>query len=151
MLFSFGNKSDKKLNTCHADLQLIMRTAIALSRMDFGIAEGKRSDATQAKYFAEGKSKCDGVTSKSKHQVTRSQPKAMATDVFPYVNGKADYSMETLSYLAGHIVAVSEMLYSFGRISHVVRWGGNWDGDGEILTDQEFDDRPHFELIIPTR
>ena len=144
---NFGKSSNKKLDTCHPDLQLIMRTAIAVSRVDFGIAEGRRALATQKKYFAEGKSKCDGVTSMSKHQATKAEPRAMAADVFPYVNGKADYTMETLSYLAGHICGVADMLFAFGRIKHKLRWGGNWDGDGEIITDQSFDDRPHFELI----
>jgi hypothetical protein len=28
----------------------------------------------------------------------------------------------------------------------VLRWGGNWDMDAEILTDQNFDDYPHVEI-----
>lgn len=147
MAFAFGKSSNKKLDTCHPDMQLIMRTALALSRMDFGIAEGHRTLATQQKYFNEGKSKCDGIKAKSKHQGSPS----MAADIYPYINGKADYSLEALSYLAGHIVGISEMLWAFGRIQHVIRWGGNWDGDGEILTDQKFDDRPHFELKYKAR
>ena len=47
----------------------------------------------------------------------------------------------------GHINGVAEMLYKQGGITHKLRWGGNWDMDGEILIDQSFDDRPHVELI----
>jgi hypothetical protein len=27
-----------------------------------------------------------------------------------------------------------------------VRWGGNWDRDNEVVTDQKFDDLVHFEI-----
>jgi peptidoglycan LD-endopeptidase CwlK len=27
-----------------------------------------------------------------------------------------------------------------------IRWGGDWDGDGD-LSDHKFNDLPHFELI----
>jgi peptidoglycan L-alanyl-D-glutamate endopeptidase CwlK len=27
-----------------------------------------------------------------------------------------------------------------------LRWGGNWDRDGEPVTDQDFQDLVHFEL-----
>ena len=33
-----------------------------------------------------------------------------------------------------------------GKITHRLRWGFNWDMDGEIGTDQRFQDMPHFEL-----
>jgi hypothetical protein len=29
----------------------------------------------------------------------------------------------------------------------MIRWGGNWDMDGEPITDQDFQDLVHFELI----
>lgn len=28
-----------------------------------------------------------------------------------------------------------------------IRWGGNWDMDGEPVTDQNFQDLVHFELV----
>jgi peptidoglycan L-alanyl-D-glutamate endopeptidase CwlK len=33
-----------------------------------------------------------------------------------------------------------------GKISHAIRWGGDWDSD-DIFDDQNFDDLPHFELV----
>ena len=36
MSFVFGNSSQKKLDTCHHDLILIMETALARSKVDFG-------------------------------------------------------------------------------------------------------------------
>jgi peptidoglycan L-alanyl-D-glutamate endopeptidase CwlK len=99
----------------------------------------------QHQYFKEGKSKIDGVTKKGKHNYIPS----LAVDIYPYFDNGAKWDNEHLSYLSGIIHAVSEMLFASGKITHKIRWGGNWDMDGIILIDQSFDDRPHFELVLP--
>ncbi len=142
-MYAFGKESRSKLATCHQDLQLIMNEAIAISNVDFGIAEGERSIAQQIIYFREGKSKIDGVTQKGKHNYSPS----LAVDIYPFIEGKPKWDNEHLSYLAGVFHAVSEMLFKTGKINHKLRWGGNWNSDGTILIDQSFDDRPHFELV----
>ncbi len=141
-MFRFGRKSKTQLKTCHEDLQLIMNEAIKISDVDFGIAEGYRSIEKQMQYFEEGKSKLDGVNKMSKHNYSPS----LAVDIYAYYNKKASWDKEHLSYLAGIIHAVSEILFEQQKITYKLRWGGNWDGDGIILKDQSFDDRPHFEL-----
>ncbi len=140
---TFSTVSETRLQTCHPDLQKILRESLKISDIDFGIAEGHRSVELQQQYFKEGKSKIDGVTQLGKHNTMPS----MAADIYPFIGGKANYDLETLSYLAGIFHAVSEMLYNQGAITHHLRWGGNWDMDGEILIDQSFDDRPHIELV----
>lgn len=142
-MFKFGKISKQRLSTCHPDIQLIMDTFISLSLIDFGIAEGYRSIEDQIKYFKQGKSKIDGYKRRSKHNYKPS----LAVDIYPFFNGKAQWDNEHLSYLAGGIHAVSEMLLKENKTTHRIRWGGNWDMDGKILIDQSFDDRPHFELI----
>ena len=122
-----------------------MNEAIKITNVDFGIAEGYRSIEKQQQYFKEGKSKIDGVNKKGKHNYSPS----LAVDIYPYFENGAKWDNEHLSYLSGIIHAVSEMLLTDGKISHKVRWGGNWDMDGVILIDQSFDDRPHFELVLP--
>jgi len=141
--YKFGRTSRLRLATCHVDLHLIMITALNLSDVDFGIAEGFRTVEKQQRYFREGKSKIDGVKRKGKHNYNP----ALAVDIYPYVNGRAEYDPEHVSYLAGLIQGIAELLYRSGKVTHRLRWGGNWDMDGEILLDQSFDDRPHFELI----
>ncbi len=142
-MYRFGITSKKRLSTCHGDLQLIMNEAIKISDVDFGIAEGYRTVERQQQLYRLRKSKIDGIIKKSKHNMKPS----MAVDIFPVIKGLAKWDEEHLSYLSGIIHAVSERLYKSHRISHRVRWGGNWDMDGEILIDQSFDDRPHFELV----
>ena len=143
--YSFGKASKKALKTCHADLQVIMQNAITMTTIDFGISEGHRSVERQKALFDLGKSKIDGITRKGKHNYIPS----LACDIYAYVNGEASYDKETLSYLAGMIELIAKQLYMNKEISHVIRWGANWNMNGEILTDQSFDDRPHYELIKP--
>jgi peptidoglycan LD-endopeptidase CwlK len=142
-MYYFSNTSKKRLTTCHIDLQTIMYEAIKITNIDFGIAEGHRSIVLQQKYYKQGKSKIDGINKMGKHNYNPS----LAVDIYAYVNGKAIWDKEHLSYLSGIIHAVTELLYKEGKITHKIRWGGNWDMDGTILLDQSFDDRPHYELI----
>lgn len=144
-MHKLGNSSNKKLNTCHQDIQMIVRTAIALSVIDFGIAEGERSVEKQQLYFKAGKSKVDGINIKGKHNYSPS----LAFDIYIFLNGKASWDFNHLCYVAGVLTTVSQQLYEQGKISHLLRWGGNWDKDGEIVSDQSFDDLPHFELYQP--
>lgn len=145
MAYLFSNTSKERLATCHPDLILIMEEAIKASPVDFGISEGHRGIERQGRLYLAGKSKFDGIRRKSKHNSFPS----MACDFYPWVNGRAEWDNETLSYLAGLIHGIAHYLYRQGKIGHLVRWGGNWDQDGEIITDQLFDDRPHIELVEP--
>ena len=148
MPFKFGNSSTSKLQTCHDDLQKILQLAISRSRIDFGISEGHRSLERQKQLFDEGKSKVDGINKKGKHNFEPS----LAADIFVYhpdleTRRKLVYDKASLSYIAGIIICCAAELLEKGEITHTVRWGGNWDKDGVILQDQNFDDSPHFELV----
>ena len=59
MRHKLGQKSKDRLNTCHPDLILVIETAIASSRIDFGISQGARPFSQQLEYFNAGKSKLD--------------------------------------------------------------------------------------------
>lgn len=107
-----------------------------MSDVDFGIAEGNRSIQRQRELFAKNKTTIDGVTAFSKHN---NLPSA-AVDIYGWVNGHEDYSVPVMCYLAGIIMTVA------AQSGVDLRWGGNWDEDGIILIDQQFDDLPHFEL-----
>lgn len=144
----FGGASEEKLKTCHNDLQLIMRLAISRSKVDFGISEGHRDIKLQLQYFNEGKSKVDGIKVKGKHNLIPAE----AVDIFTYVadlvlRRKLAYDKSHLSYIAGVIDACADELFAKGEITHKIRWGANWNSNGIIDLDQDFDDFPHFELI----
>lgn len=67
-MYKISNRSKKNLEGVDYRLALLVGYALAISEVDFFVNEGLRSTETQKKYFREGKSKCDGVTKKSKHQ-----------------------------------------------------------------------------------
>lgn len=155
----YSNRSSEKLNSCHRDLQLIFKQAIQWSKVDFGISEGHRSVDRQRRLYAVGRTEelhkkpitfVDGIIKKSKHNKIPSD----ALDIYSYVSDKnmlkkIMYDPNHLSYIAGVVDSAAEYLFSLGRITHKIRWGGNWDGDGIIKEDQSFDDLPHFELKKP--
>lgn len=156
-----GNNSNKQLDTCHPDVQLIIRTAIVISRVDFGVSKGHRPPEEQFDAFKQGRkledgkwivvdrkkviTNCDGYDVKGRHNKLPSD----GIDIYGYVGGKANYSKAVMCYLGGLIIGVSEMLFRLGKIQSKLVWGGNWDSDGEILTDQKLIDTPHFHRIIP--
>lgn len=139
----FGRKSVERLSSCHEDIKTVLNEAIAITQIDFGVSEGYRTLDRQKELYDQGKSKIDGVNKKGKHNYFPSR----AVDVYAYYDGKAQYDIAHMSYLAGLIMGIADSMYRNGDIDHQIRWGGNWDGDGKILIDQSFDDTPHFELI----
>jgi len=144
-MYNFGDKSKARLETCHPDIQLICKEVIKI--YDFSVLEGHRTQETQARYFAEGKSTLDGVNKKSKHQSSPS----MAADIMPYKKGSNAFSGHEKDdrrfyMLMGMVKAVAARLKEEGLITHDVRFGLDWDGD-DTFRDQTFDDLPHFELV----
>lgn len=143
MSYSFGQTSLTKLNSCHRDLQLIMTEAISRSKVDFGISEGKRSLARQQELYRKGLSRIDGVRKTGKHNLVPS----MAVDIYAWVQGRGNWDDAHLGYLAGVVIRAADDLLEGGKITHKIRWGGDWDGDGIIALDHSLKDLPHFELI----
>ena len=134
-MFKFSKNSLDRLNSCHPDLQLIFIEAIKI--MDCAVLEGYRSDSEQQEYFRQGKSKKQA--GQSKHNCVPS----MAVDVAPYPINWDD--KERFYYFAGIVKGVASMLLEQGKISHKIRFGGDWDGDNN-LNNQTFFDLPHYEL-----
>lgn len=147
---SFSDKSRKQLDTIHPDLRLIHERVISKYNFDHTILEGLRSDEMQLKYFLEGKSKIDprdpDQHKKAMHLI-KPDGWSHATDSAPspidFTNkekAKARFYM-----FAGYMFAACAELLSEGKITHGIRWGGDWDGDKDF-NDQSFDDLPHFEI-----
>lgn len=140
----FSSRSLNKLSTCHVDLQLIMTEAIKDTCVDFGVSEGHRSLERQKELFDKKLSKVDGISKKGKHNYYPS----LAVDIYAYVpNKNLAYDEAHLAYLGGHILKTANILLDAGKITHRLRWGFNWDMDGELKYDQTLIDGPHFELI----
>ncbi|QQV91523.1 endolysin [Tenacibaculum phage Gundel_1] len=158
-MYTFGKTSKEKISTCHIDLQKIFKLAISRSVVDFGISEGHRPIEIQKQYYAIGRTvdlhrkpitNIDGVSKLGKHNKIPSE----ATDFYAYhsdtsTRKKIAYDTNHLSYIYGVLDCCAKELYEKGEITHLLRWGANWDKDGVLYYDQSFDDAPHVELYKP--
>jgi len=134
----FGTRSRGNLAECHPDLQILFETVVA--RFDCAVIEGHRPRAEQDRAFHAGRSKLQWP--RSRHN----RAPSFAADVVPW---PVDWADTRRFYLfGGYVLGVAERLYAEGRMSHRVRWGGDWDGD-MVWRDQSFHDLPHFELADP--
>lgn len=139
MEFKFSKESEAKLLTVEKSLQAVAMKALSYGVMDAMVTEGARDEAHQNKMFKTGKSKVKWPN--SKHNVTAPEGLARAIDVAPYVNGAPSWDTNHCLVWAGLMLAAA------AELKIKIRWGGNWDMDGEPVTDQKFQDLVHFELV----
>ena len=150
VMYSFGERSRRELATCKKELRSVMELAIKRSAVDFGITQGERTVEEQKRFFLQGASKIDPdrytpqeLVKKAKHIVNEFEPKSRAVDIYIFVKGRKD-----LAFDERYVIYVAGVIESCARELGVpMRWGGNWDMDGEIITDQRFQDLVHFELL----
>lgn len=133
---AFSNRSNQRLNTCHDDLQRIMREVV--KEFDCTILCGHRDEATQNRMVAEGKSQIRWPNGKH-----NSKP-SHAVDAAPYPINWHD--RERFHYFAGFVMGVADRLRQEGKIRSYLRWGGDWDRDTQVQ-DNNFDDLVHFEIF----
>jgi hypothetical protein len=136
--FKFSENSLKNLGEAHPILRFIAFETLKKGLCDFAVITGYRDEDTQNRLFAEKKSKA--LYPDSKHNVYPSH----AIDIQPFIPGKG-YSTNPIHfvYLAGLYLATAVEL----GYDDIVRWGGNWDMDIEVMTDQDFQDLFHMELV----
>ena len=127
MGFKLGKNSINNLAGVDGRLIAIADLAIELTNIDFGVPStgGLRTEADQAKLFADGVSKADGVNNKSYHQSGK------AIDVYAYVDGEASWDKLHLAIIA------SAMLQASAQLGYKLKWGGLW---------KSWQDYPHFEI-----
>ena len=122
----FGKKSKSRLKGVDTKLINVLNELIKI--MDVTIIEGLRSEQRQNKLLQGGKTK----TKFSKHI------EGKAVDLAPYPIDWDD--RDRFHYMGGMIRGIAKQLNT------KVRWGGDWDSDGETK-DNSFDDLVHVELI----
>lgn len=149
MSFKLSQRSLDRLDGVDSDLVAVVKRAIELTDIDFGVTEGLRSEETQRKYVEAGKSQ----TMKSKHL------EGKAVDLVAYVDGAVTWELNVYDNIAD---AMKEAAKELG-VS--IRWGAAWhinnicDFDGtmddammEYIDKRRaegrrpFIDAPHFEM-----
>ena len=124
-MYKFGKRSKERLKGVHPKLVNVLNELIKI--MDVTIIEGLRSEERQKELLEQGKTK----TKFSKHI------KGKAVDLAPYPIDWED--RERFHYMGGMLRGIGKQLNTD------VRWGGDWDSDGEIA-DNSFDDLVHVEI-----
>lgn len=154
MGYTFGSASKACLDEAHTDLQAILNLGIRLTPVDFSIIETARSMEQAQINFDTGASKLDPRKGQiSKHVVAPSiRDLAEAVDIAIYhpninIRRQIIWDFNHLSLVAGVLLSVAQDLLFKKKIRHRLRWGGNWDSDGVIIKDQNFNDLAHFELL----
>ena len=149
MPFKLSSSSLKKLEGIDPKLAAVVKRAIEITKVDFGVTEGLRTLATQKKYVAAGKSQ----TMNSKHLT------GDAVDLVAYVGSKISWEEKLYDDLA------DAMKQAAKEKGVALRWGAAWqvdditkfNGTMEQATIQYIDlrrsqgkrpfiDGPHFEL-----
>ena len=121
----FGKRSKERLRGVDRRLVSVLNELIKI--MDVTIIEGLRSEQRQEKLLKEGSTK----TKFSKHI------EGKAVDLAPYPIDWED--RDRFHYMGGMIRGIAKQL------NVPVRWGGDWDSDGETK-DNSFDDLVHVEI-----
>ena len=119
--FKFSQRSENNLKGVNPDLVKIVRRALQLSPVDFGITEGLRTVERQRQLVAAGKSQ----TMNSRHI------SGHAVDVFAYPTSTGSWEWKYYEQIA---IAFKQ---AAKELNIPVEWGGDW---------KTLKDGPHFQL-----
>lgn len=154
MKFKLSSRSNARLEGVHPELVKVVRRAIEITDVDFGVTEGVRSEATQKHYVATGKSQ----TMDSKH-LRQDDGYSHAIDLVAYVGSSVSWELNLYDDIADSIKRAA-LENGLG-----IRWGAAWhinrfdqyDGTAEQAMLEYIDlrrsqgrrpfiDAPHFEI-----
>lgn len=152
-MFRLSQRSLDRLQGVDESLVSVVKMAITLTKIDFGVTQGLRTLEMQKELVAKG----DSQTMKSKHLDGR------AVDLVAYIGGKVSWRLHVYDEIADAMAAASNAL------GVPVRWGGAWTvpdigywaSEGNTMESamnsyidlrrsegkRPFIDAPHFELM----
>lgn len=119
--FCFSPRSENNLCGVHPDLVRVVRRALALSDVDFGITEGLRTPERQRQLVAAGKSQ----TQNSRHLTGH------AVDVFAYPTPAGSWEWKYYAQISAAFKQAA------AELNIPIEWGGDW---------KTLKDGPHFQL-----
>ena len=150
MTFKLSSRSEGRLEGINPKLIEVVKTAITLTKVDFGVTCGMRTVEEQEKLVASGASQ----TMKSKHLEGR------AVDLVAYIGPNVTWSLNKYDEIADAMAAAAK------QKGVAIKWGaawtvGNiadWDGSMEDAMNayvdvrrsqgrRPFIDAPHFEMM----
>lgn len=140
---AFGRGSLRQRATIRDELKETLDAVVAI--YDISILEGRRSWARQGELLRQDPPATTLQPGESKHNPPTEGDETWLSDAVDIAPHPIDWDdTNRFCYMAGLVIGVGS------RLGHKIRWGGNWDQDQIILTDQSFDDLPHFEYLGPS-
>ena len=134
MGFKLDKNSLALLQGVDETLVNVVKRAIEISEVDFSVLEGVRTLERQRELYAQGRTAPGKIvtwTMKSKHI------EGKAVDLVPYPLDWNDLDKFN---------KIKEAMFQAARELDVnLRWGADWDGDGNYREKGEYDS-PHFEI-----
>ena len=149
-MFELSERSLSKLEGVNQNLVLVVKEAITLTKVDFGVICGLRTQEEQEALVAKGASQ----TMKSKHL------EGNAVDLMAYLDGRGTWELNVYDEVA------DAMKQAARELEVTIRWGGAWtvaslgdyNGTSESAMMEYIDirrsqgkrpfiDAPHFELM----
>ena len=152
-MFNLSQRSLDRLQGVDERLIAVVRMAITLTKVDFGVVQGLRTIEMQKKLVASGASQ----TMKSKHL------DGLAVDLMAYIDGRGSWELNLYDNIADAMAQASN------ECGVKVRWGAAWQVDdigawaksGKTMEQamneyidlrrsqgkRPFIDGPHFELM----
>lgn len=147
--FKLSQKSLTRLNGIKPSLQSVVKRAIEISTVDFGVTEGLRTAETQKKYVAAGKSQ----TMNSRH-ITGD-----AVDLVAYVDGAVSWELNLYDNIADAMKQAAKeqgvrLIWGAAwHIKDITKYNGTMEQAMNDYVDlrrkqgkRPFIDGPHFEL-----
>lgn len=150
-MFKLSDRSISRLEGVDARLVEVVKYAITVTRIDFGVIEGLRTVARQRELVASGAS----MTMNSKHI------NGSAVDLMAYIGSRGSWELNLYDDIA------DAMKIAAIEIDVPIRWGAawqindirEWDGTMQDAMNQYIDlrrsqgrrpfiDGPHFELMV---
>lgn len=113
MTYQLSDRSLERLKGVDADLVKVVKRAIELTRVDFGVVEGIRTVERQTELVNSGASK----TMKSRHITGE------AVDLMAYLSGRASWELSLYDDIA------DAMREAAIELQVPIRWGGAWHVD----------------------
>ena len=155
MAFNLSQRSLNKLDGVHPDMVSVVKRAIELTDVDFGVTYGVRTLAEQEELYNSGRSQ----TMKSKHLI-QDDGYSHAVDLVAYFGSNVSWELNVYDNICDAMAEAAR------QIGCAIKWGAAWS-EGDIRSypgtaedamntyidlrrsqgRRPFIDAPHFELM----
>jgi peptidoglycan L-alanyl-D-glutamate endopeptidase CwlK len=156
MGFSLSNRSLDKLEGVHPNLVAVVKRAIEVTDVDFGVTYGVRTLQEQEELYNSGRSQ----TMKSKHLI-QEDGYSHAVDLVAYFGSDVSWELNVYDNICDAMAIAAE------ELEVPIKWGAAWsEGDIRFYEDtaedamnayidlrrsqgrRPFLDGPHFEMMV---